>query len=66
MKDSEFEFNLSVCSKSKWDINLKYTKNEKESKFDKEAILELRDRALLMQHTTGYKDRERVDYTLED
>ncbi len=33
-----------------WSLDLKYTKNNKDFNFNNEAILELRDRALLLQH----------------
>lgn len=65
MKGSEFNFKICFAS-SNWDIKLKYLKSKKDTKFNKEAILELRDRALLMQHTNGYKDRERNDIPSED
>lgn len=66
MKASQFKFEISSATNNKWDITLEYFKNNKPTKFNKEAVLELRDRALLMQHTTGYKDRERNDHPSEE
>lgn len=42
-----------------WNIGLKYEKNGRATKFDLDAILELRDRALLIQHTASYGTKER-------
>lgn len=62
MKDSTFKF---VKSGEEWTVQLKYIKNGKANDFDLEGLLELRDRALLMQHTAGYGAKDRSEQLSE-
>lgn len=50
MKLSSYKFELK--KNTTWNIKLKYNKTKGEMEFDLETILELRDRALLIQHTS--------------
>ena len=47
-------------------MELSYFKNNKEVKFDLDQINELRDRALLIQHTSLHNKKQMEDQTKEE
>ena len=63
MKQSTFHFTMIDGS---WNILLQYAKNKGQMSFDKDSILELRDRSLLMQHTVGYGSKDTHDQLTVD